>query len=124
MYSNLHHSLSSHTVSDYTNSHFLWLRCFFNFYTGFYYLLFVKIFFRTESYRIVVNASAGIMQDPLQLVCTKIIVIIMPKNAHKLNYNDMVIQHIGIISWDVDSHSTLTCSYLLHMDNNYHFTSL
>ena len=47
-----------------------------------------------------VNASAGIMQDPLHILCTKIIVIIMPKNAHKLNYcNDMVIslQHIGII---------------------------
>ena len=66
----------------------------------------------------------GIIQDPLHILCTKIIVIIMPKNAHKLNYNDMVIslQHIGIISWDVNSHST--CSYLLHMDNNNHFISL
>ena len=63
---------------------------------------------------IVVNASAGIMQDLLHILCTKIIVIIMPKNAHKLYYNDVVIslQHIGIISWDVDSHFTLTGSII------------
>ena len=62
------------------------IKCFFNFYTGFYYSSFSLRFSLEQNHinGIVVNSSAGIMQDPLHIVCTKIIVIIMLKNAHKL----------------------------------------
>ena len=85
---------------------FCLVRCFFNFYTGFYYLLFVNIFLEQNHINgILVNASAGIMQDPLHIVCTKSIVIIKPKNAHKLNYNDMHGHH-----WN----NKLGCRLALH----------